>query len=153
MFSWVSDVGNLPGYLPPVTDASVEGPSAEGASGQRIRLRLEFPNGSSFDSEGYLAADERERRLEWGAEGDRDYSGWLTVANHGEGQSEVVVHLSFGKRSVEGEIQDESPEGRDPLQEAIGATLESVRRQIEEGAGKVQPPSPPEGAQPPGGAR
>ena len=69
------------------------------------------------------------------------------MANHGEGQSEVFVHLSFGERSVEGETQDESPEGRDPLQEAIGATLESVRRQIEERAGKVQPPPPPEGAQ------
>jgi uncharacterized protein YndB with AHSA1/START domain len=149
VFSWVSDVGNLPGYLPPVTDASVEGPSVEGTPGQRVRLSLEFPNGSSFDSEGYLSADERERRMEWGAEGDRDYSGWLTVDNHGEGQSEVLVHLSFGERSVEGEIQDESPEGCDPLQEAIGATLESVRRQIEERAGKVQPPPPPEGAQPP----
>ena len=149
VFSWLSDVGNLPGYLPPVTDASIEGPSAEGAPGQRVRLSLEFPNGASFDSEGYLAADDHERRLEWGAEGDRDYSGWLTVANHGEDQSEVVVHLSFGERSVEGEIQGESPEERDPLHEAIGATLESVRRQIEEGAGKVQPPPPPEGAQPP----
>lgn len=149
VFAWLSDVGNLPGYLPPVTDASIEGPSAEGAPGQRVRLSLEFPNGGSFDSEGYLAADERERRLDWGAEGDRDYSGWLTVANHGEGQSEVVVHLSFGERSVEGEIQAGSPEDRDPLHEAIGATLESVRRQIEEGAGKVQPPPPPEGAQPP----
>ena len=153
VFSWVSDAGNLARLPAPVTDASIEAPSAQDTPGRRIRLRLEFPNGSSFDSEGYLAADERERRLEWGAEGDRDYSGWLTVADNGQDQSEVMVHLSFGKRSVEGEIQDNSQEGRDPLQEAIGATLESVRRQIEEGVGKVQPPSPPEGAQPPGGAR
>jgi hypothetical protein len=52
------------------------------------------------------------------------------------------VHLSFGERSVEGEIRQESGEDRDPLGEAVGATLESIRRQIEEGAGKVQPPSP-----------
>jgi hypothetical protein len=37
-------------------------------------------------------------------------------------------------------IQSESPEGQDPLTEGILATLESIRRQIEEGAGKVQPP-------------
>jgi hypothetical protein len=36
-------------------------------------------------------------------------------------------------------IQSESPEGQDPLTEGILATLESIRRQIEEGAGKVQP--------------
>ena len=44
--------------------------------------------------------DERERRMEWGVEAGRDYSGWLTVANHGEGASEVVAHLSFGECSL-----------------------------------------------------
>jgi hypothetical protein len=39
--------------------------------------------------------------MEWGAEAGRDYSGWLAVGNHGEGGSEVVVHLSFGERSAE----------------------------------------------------
>lgn len=29
VFAWLSDVGNLPKYLPPVTSASIEGPSAE----------------------------------------------------------------------------------------------------------------------------
>ena len=50
--------------------------------------------------------------MEWGAEARRDYSGWLTVANRGEGGSEVVVHLSFGERSVEPEMQERVPEGR-----------------------------------------
>lgn len=54
----------------------------------------------------------------------------------------MTVHLSFGERSVEGEIQDESGEDRDPLEETVGATLESIRRQIKEDAGRVQPPSP-----------
>jgi hypothetical protein len=58
--------------------------------------------------------DERERRMEWGAEEGRDYSGWLTVADRGEGGSEVVVHLSFGERSAGPEIEERSPEGRDP---------------------------------------
>ena len=59
------------------------------------------------------------------------------------------MHLSFGERSVEDDIQGSAPEDRDPIHEAMGATLESIRRQIEEGAGKVQPPPPPEGSQPP----
>ena len=144
VFAWLSDVGNLPKYLPPVTDASVEGPSAEGVPGRRIRTTLEYPGeeGRTFDAEGYLAVDEGERRMEWGAEGGRDYSGWLTVA-HGEGGSEVIVHLSFGERSVEPEIEENAPEGRDPLSEGISATLESIRRQVEEGVGKVEPPPPP----------
>jgi hypothetical protein len=60
----------------------------------------------------------------------------------------VTVHLSFGPYSAEPEIQEEAPEERDPLEEGISATLESIRRQIEEGAGKVQPPPPPPGSEP-----
>jgi hypothetical protein len=58
------------------------------------------------------------------------------------------VHLSFGPRSAEPEIQEEAPEGRDPLEEGISATLESIRRQLEEGVGKVEPPPPPSGTEP-----
>ena len=80
--------------------------------------------------------------MEWGAEMGRDYSGSLRVAEHGDGQSEVTVHLSFGERSSEGEIQEQSSDDRDPLVEGIDATMESIRRQIEEGSGKVrQPPT------------
>jgi uncharacterized protein YndB with AHSA1/START domain len=149
VFAWLSDVGNLPKYLPPVVDSSVEGASAEGVPGQRIRTTLKYPGegGGTFDAEGYLSVNEKERRMEWGAEKERDYSGWLTVANHGERASEVV-HLSFGERSVESEIQERSPEGSDPLAEGISATLESIRRQIDEGSGKVEVPPPPEGAEP-----
>ncbi|MBA2714259.1 MAG: SRPBCC family protein [Rubrobacteraceae bacterium] len=151
VFAWLSDVGNLPEYLPPVVDSSVEGASAEGLPGQRIRTTLEYPGGEggTFQAEGYLAVDERERRMEWGAESGRDYSGWLTVANHGEGGSEVVVHLSFGERSAEPEIEEQTPEGEHPLAEGISATLESIRRQIEEGSGKLAAPPPPEGVEPP----
>ena len=150
VFAWLSDVDNLPRYLPPVVGASIEGPSAEGVPGRRLRTTLEYPGGGgTFDAEGYLAVDERERRMEWGAEAGRDYSGWLTVGNHGEDGSEVVVHLSFGERSVEGEMREEAPEGQDHLREGISATLESIRRQIEEGSGKVETPQPPAGVEPP----
>ena len=149
VFAWLSEVGNLTKYLPPVVDSSVEGPSAEGVPGRRIRTTLEYPGegGGTFDAVGYFAVDERERRMEWGAEAGRDYSGWLTVGNHGEGGSEVVVHLSFGERSAGPEIREQSPEGQDPLSEGISATLESIRRQIEEGSGKLETPPPPEGTE------
>jgi len=149
VFAWLSDVDNLPRYLPPVINSSVQGPSAEGIPGERIRTTLEYPGGDgTFESEGYLSVDERERRMEWGAEAGHDYSGWLMVANHGEGGSEVVVHLSFGERSVEPEIEDQTSEDGHPLAEGISATLESIRRQIEEGSGKVETPPPPEGVEP-----
>ena len=66
VFAWLSDAGNLPKYLPPVTDASADGPSAEGVPGRLIRTTLEYPGeeGRTFDAEGYLAVDEGERRME-----------------------------------------------------------------------------------------
>jgi uncharacterized protein YndB with AHSA1/START domain len=149
VFAWLSDVGNLPEYLPPVVASSVEGSSAAGVPGRRIRTTLEYPGEGrdSFEAQGYLAVDERERRMEWGAEAGRDYSGWLAVANYAEDASEVVVHLSFGERSAAPGIQERTSEHRDPLAEGIRATLESIRRQIEEGSGKVEAPPLPEGAQ------
>ncbi len=145
-FAWLSDVDNLPAYLPPVVDASIEGPSAEGVPGQWIRTTLEYPGGT-FDAEGYLAVDEGRRRMEWGAEVERDYSGWLEVAEGANGQCQVTVHLNFGEHSAEPEIREQTPEGRDPLAEGVSATLESIRRQLEEGSDKVEPPPP--GVEPP----
>jgi hypothetical protein len=149
-FTWLSDVSNLPKYLPPVVGASIVGPAAEGVPGRRVRATLEYPGegGGTFAAEGYLAVDENRRRMEWGAEVERDYSGWLEVAEGADGESQVTVHLNFGERSVEPEMREQTPEGRDPLAEGISATLESIRRQIEEGSGKVQPPLPPPGAEP-----
>ncbi len=146
-FVWLSDVSNLPKYLPPVINASIEEPSAGDNLGRRVRATLEYPGerGGTFDAEGYLAVDEGRRRMEWGAEVERDYSGWLEVAAGADGESQVTVHLNFGERSVEPEVREHTPEGRDPLAEGISATLESIRRQIEEGSGKLEPPLPPPG--------
>ncbi|HZB84376.1 MAG TPA: SRPBCC family protein [Rubrobacteraceae bacterium] len=152
VFAWLSDVNNLPQYLPPVVDASIEGASAEGSPGQRVRATLEYPGGAgTFDAEGYFAVDDDRRRMEWGAEVQRDYSGWLEVAEDADGHSQVTVHLNFGERSVEPEVREQTLEERDPLAEGIAATLESIRRQIEEGSGKVEPPPPRPGAEPPTG--
>ena len=45
VFAWLSEVGNLPKYLPPVVDSSVQGPSAQGSPGQKIRTTVEYPGG------------------------------------------------------------------------------------------------------------
>lgn len=142
VFTWLSDVGNLPHYLPPVKEAALAGPSSSEVPGQRkVWMKVEIPNRYETKGEGYFSVDDDSRRMEWGAEWGRDYSGWLTVEEAGSAESTVTVHLSFGPRSVEEE--EESGGERDPFEEGIEATLESIRRQIEEGSGKVDP-TPPE---------
>ena len=76
VFAWVSDVGNMPRYLPPIIEASTyEGESASGTPAERVRMRGEIPDRGEFESEGYLSVYESARRMEWGAEVSRDYSG------------------------------------------------------------------------------
>lgn len=142
VFAWVSDVENLPKYLPPIKDAGIEGPAEGDNPGEKVKMSVEIPDRGEFESEGYFDVDAEARTMRWGAESDRDYSGRLEVSEAGDGQSEVTVQLSFGPRSVEGEIQDQSSDGRNPIEESLTATLESIRRQIEEGSGKLDPPSP-----------
>lgn len=143
VFSYLSNVNNLPHYLPPIKEARIEGPSTSGMPGERVWMLGEIPDRGEFESEGYLATDNGARRLEWGAEVSRDYSGWLTVVENNIGASEVTVHLSFGPRTVEGQIQEESSDERDPLDESLQRTLESIRSQLEEAASKE--PQPPAG--------
>lgn len=142
VFAWLCDVNNLPHYLPPVREASVEGESAPGTPGRRISMRVGIPDRYETEGEGYLDVDRDARRMEWGSEMGRDYSGWLAVEENADGASVVRVHLSFGPRSVEEQVQEESADDRNPLEESVSATLESIRRQIEEGSGKVEQPSP-----------
>lgn len=143
VFAWISDVGNLPHYLPPVKEAGLAEESSPDVPGQRkVWMRVEIPDRYETEAEGYFNVDREARRMEWGAEMGRDYSGWLTVEEEGDSESRVRVHLSFGARSVEEEAREASAEDRDPMGEGVEATLESIRRQIEEGSGKVRQPSP-----------
>lgn len=141
VFDWLSRVENLPHYLPPVKEAWLEGPAAAGKPGQKVKMSVEIPGRYEAEGEGYFNADREARRLEWGAEFRRDYSGWLTVEESGDSESVITAHLSFGPYSVEPEVQEESSEERDPMAEGVSNTLESIRRQLEEGRGKVSPTS------------
>jgi hypothetical protein len=94
-------VGHLPKYLPLVTDASNEEPSAGGVLGRRIRTTLQHPGEEegAFDAEGYLDVDEGVRRMEWGTEVSRNYSGWLAVAVGCDGTSSSFTSTSASVRS------------------------------------------------------
>ena len=44
VFSWASDVSNLPHYLPPFKEAWVEGPAEAGKPGEKVRMRVGIPD-------------------------------------------------------------------------------------------------------------
>lgn len=43
VFAWLSDVDNLPKYLPPIKEARIQGSTVEGKPGKRLYLRGEIP--------------------------------------------------------------------------------------------------------------
>lgn len=138
VFAFLSDAHNLPKYLPPIHDAEPE-------QDERVHLHGQGPDGDPIDSEGYMRVDRQARHIEWGSDTARKYSGWLDVSEAGSGASTVTVHLEFGPRSIKDEIDADTPDDVDPMHEAIGATLESIRRQVEGEGGKVSPEELPGG--------
>jgi hypothetical protein len=146
VFAFVSDVSHLPDYLPPIKDAG-ERPLAEGTEtdpdvqdATGVHLVGEV-TGQQFENDGWFLADGSARTLRWGAQTDRTYSGRLEVTEDGEGAS-LLVHLEFGPGGPDDEMQRQSGD-RDLVHEALAATLQSVKQQVEGTGGKVVPPEPP----------
>jgi hypothetical protein len=131
VFAFVSDVRNLPTFIPTVE-------AAEPEAKDRIRIRGEI-HGHTFEDEGWFHVDEERRRLEWGAD-EHDYSGSLTVGA-ANGGSEVVIHLSLAPfvtesgRPITGELSEEP----DPIEEGLEAALDSLRNLMEGRGGKEEP--------------
>ena len=135
LFEFVSDVRNLPKYLPTVQDATRQ-------SGERIRVKGEAA-GHKYDDDGFFRVDAGRRRMEWGSDGDNHYSGWLEVAEDaGKSASQVTVHLSF-EPSPELARQFEQQGGdRDrDIREGMEKTLVSIKNICEGRGGKVEPRS------------
>jgi len=131
VFDYISDVGNLPSYLPTLRHAESQGED-------RVRLDVEV-QGHKHSADGYLRADDTKRRLEWGSD-PNDYSGWMTVSDE-DGQSRVIVHLSFAERSGYPERIEEGSSQPDPIDTGLDASLDSIKNILEGRGGKVVPPA------------
>lgn len=107
-------------------------------------MHVEIPQHGGEDGQGYFRVHKAERRMEWGANMGRDYAGNLTVTPQGADRSAVAVEVTFGPRSVGGQMAQQAGEqqAEDTTEDALGRTLESIRREIE-GDGSKLPPNPP----------
>ena len=120
VFDFVSDIKNLPKYLPTTHQA-------EAQPGGRVRVQGEAA-GHAYDSDGYFRIDAPNHRLEWGSDGENHYRGWLEI-DGAASECEVTVHLMFQSKR----------EGRDKtISEGLISALESIRSQVEGNGGKVE---------------
>jgi uncharacterized protein YndB with AHSA1/START domain len=130
VYAFVSNVENLPQYLPTTKSAQ---PQGEG----RVRVQGEA-NGHQYDSDGTFTADASLRRLEWSADEANRYAGWLAITGQ-DATSQVTVHLTFGtEMDLPDRIEENSPSNR-PIQEGIGAALRSIQNIVEGQGGKEEP--------------
>ncbi len=134
VFNFVSNVRNLPKYLPTVRHAEPQG-------GDRVRVQGEA-QGRLYDNDGFFRVDERQRRMEWGSDGEHEYRGWLDVAPGADGgaSSIITVRLQFEPRGETAQQLDRQTGDRDlTIQQGLQQALESIKNVFEGHDGKIEP--------------
>jgi uncharacterized membrane protein len=90
VYDFISDVRNMPRYLPTTKHAESRGQG-------RVRVEGDV-HGRHYDSEGFLRRMDDRNRIEWGSD-EGDYKGWIEARDRGDEQVDVSVHLSFDDSS------------------------------------------------------
>ena len=121
-----------------LSESTETDPDVQDATGVHLVGELK---GQRFENDGWFLADEAAGTLRWGAQTERTYSGRIEVIEEGGG-TRLLVRLEFGPNSPDEELQEQAGD-RDPVHEALTATLLSVKQQVEGTGGKVLPPQPP----------
>jgi uncharacterized membrane protein len=131
VFAFVSDVGNLPDYLPTVRHAEAQG-------GERVRVTGDA-SGHEYDSDGFFRVDAGRRRMAWGSDGENEYRGSLEVAAAGDGACDVRVSLSFTPRPDQARQFEAQAGDRDrAIRQGIETALASIKNICEGRGGKVE---------------
>ena len=119
LFSYLSDVHNLPDYFAAMKSAEPAG-AAEGdapAGAEAVHSVAEV-DGQRREGEAWLRRDADARSLSWGSEGPNRYGGELRVDDDG-GSSRVTVRL-----------HTEHAEG-ERIQEGLEETLANIKKKVE----------------------
>ena len=125
VFDFVSDINNLPRYLPTVREAKPQGD-------ERIIVEGEAA-GHPYHNDGNFHVDHGARRMEWSSDGENDYRGWLEVKDGTEAAtSEVTVHLAFNPRPELARKFAEQQTNRDQaIEQGIEKALFSIQHNCE----------------------
>ncbi|HEY8371400.1 MAG TPA: SRPBCC family protein [Pseudonocardiaceae bacterium] len=106
LFDFLAKPDNLPRYFPAMTEA-------EPVGGDRVHVEADLGN-RHVEAEAWLQVDRRNRHLSWGAPGEDDYHGELTIVEQGPNRCEVSVTLHTERA------------GGDEVQRGLEQTLASL---------------------------
>ncbi len=115
LFDYLSDVGNLPKYFSRMT-------SARPGEGPEVTTTAKMPDGTEVQGDAWCRVNKTAQRIEWGSQGQSEYSGYLDVTPSGDG-SQVEVHLHTTRVD----------EGDREVQDGVTETLDNIKQQSEPG--------------------
>lgn len=141
VFAFVSNVNNLPKYLPTTKHAKAEGED-------RVRVQG-TAGGHKYDQDGNFHVDAAKHSMKWSSDGNEKYSGHLEVVPQGD-NSEVTVHLVFDPpEKVKEEMASRAGSHDAAIQEGLEAAMQSILDAVEGTGGKTEPASTQTGAHKP----
>jgi uncharacterized protein YndB with AHSA1/START domain len=126
LFSYLSDINNLPEYFAAMTSAEPAG-KAEGEvpPGSEAVHTVAEVDGQRREGEAWFTRDPDTHLLRWGSEGPNDYHGELDVDGDGDG-SRVTVRIHTEN------VEDAR------IQDGLEATLAAIKENVE-GRGSSNP--------------
>ena len=130
VFGFVSDVANLPKYLPTMHDAHTQGTDRVAVDGEA--------NGHHYHSDGWFKVDQAGRSMSWGSDGENDYSGKMKVTGDGS-KSQVECALRFSpKPAIEKSMNEHQGGPTAAMTDGLRTSLQSIKRLCEGTGGKAR---------------
>ena len=128
VFSFVSNISNLPKYLPTVHEAHSE---------PHERVEVDgTANGHAYKSAGWFKVDQAGRTMTWGSDGANDYSGRMSVSGEGDA-CKVECALQFTPTDDIKESMDRNQGGPSAaMTDGLRASLASIKEICEGTGGK-----------------
>lgn len=103
IFEYLSDVRNVPEYLPTVKKADRQ-------ADDRIHTQGQVGE-HTYDADGHFNIDRQRQKIEWGSDGENEYGGWMEVNDSGNNQAEVKVHIHYApKPETKQRMEQQSPQ-------------------------------------------
>ena len=130
VFQFVSDVKNLPKYLPTMHHASPQG-------SERVEVDGEA-NGHQYHSDGWFKVDQAGHSMSWGSDGENDYSGKMKVTGDAS-RSQVECALRFSpKPDIEKSMEKNQGGPTAAMTDGLRASLQSIKQLCEGTGGKAR---------------
>ncbi len=134
VFRFVSDISNLPQYLPTVKDA-------KDAGRERVQVTSVVEN-ESHTQDGFFRTPGVDQPITWGSDGDKDYHGSMEIKDAGNGTSalSLTMHLNPPPQDAQGIEQRTGEDFGSQMQEGVNRCLQSIKNQVEGSGGKDEIP-------------